>query len=95
MGAEVSAYDVRAQNKLMVEQLGGKFLEIQYCENGKMKKGGCTTELHNLYKTVENGLLQEWLSQHDIVITTAVSDAPYKKPPLLLTHSMISHMKPH
>lgn len=52
MGAIVSAYDVRPAAREQVESLGGKFLAVDYQEDGS-GQGGYAKEMSEQYKQAE------------------------------------------
>lgn len=91
LGAIVSAFDVRESAKEQVESLGGRFIAVS-AEEPTEDTGGYAKEMGANYKARQSDKIKEALSQHDIVITTAL--IPGLPAPKLVTKEMIKVMKP-
>lgn len=72
LGAVVSAYDVRPVVKEQVESMGGRFLNVDFVEDGS-GEGGYAKEMSAAYKAAEASCMLEWTSQADIIITTGTT----------------------
>ena len=92
MGAIVSAYDVRPAAAEQVESMGAKFLRVSDDAEDGSGAGGYAKEMSEDYKRREKSKMVEWVSQADIVITTAL--IPGKPAPRLISSEMLSKMKP-
>ena len=82
LGAQVEAYDVRAEVKEQILSLGAKFVELDIGEEGS-GKGGYAKELSAEAKQRQQQLLTERLKKCDIIISTA--NIPGRKAPVLIT----------
>lgn len=91
MGAVVSAYDVRPVVREQVESLGGNFLSVPYIEDGS-GAGGYAKEMSQGYKDAEAQAMTKWVSESDIIITTAL--IPGRPAPKLISAAMLATMKP-
>ncbi len=91
MGAEVRAFDTRAATRLEVESLGGKFLEVDFKEEGE-GQGGYAKLMSPAFIAAEMALFRKQASEVDIVITTAL--VPGRKAPVLLPEDVVSHLRP-
>lgn len=69
LGAVVSAYDVRPVVREQVESLGGRFLSVDFAEDGS-GTGGYAKEMSDAYKAAESNSMLKWTSEADIIITT-------------------------
>ena len=81
LGAVVSAYDVRPVVREQVESLGGKFLKVDYEEDGA-GAGGYAKEMSDEYKAAEQAMLRDEVAKADILVTTAL--IPGRKAPVLV-----------
>jgi NAD(P) transhydrogenase subunit alpha len=89
LGAEVSAFDVRANSKAEVESLGASFVEVSSSEIGD-GLGGYAKEMSADYKQAQENKLLEVIGKQDIVITTA--QIPNKPAPKVITKKMVELM---
>lgn len=88
LGAIVTGFDVRSSAKESVESLGAKFVypKIENLET----KAGYAKEASKSQQTLINTTIAEQVAKSNIVITTAL--IPGKKPPILLTKSVVETM---
>merc|ERR1712199_118059 len=91
LGAVVFAFDVRPDVKEQVESLGANFVEVENTTQQSESSGGYATEMNEDYKKRQSEKIHQTIKKSDIVITTAL--IPGKKPPLLITSSMVKDMK--
>ncbi|WP_006786189.1 Re/Si-specific NAD(P)(+) transhydrogenase subunit alpha [Thiorhodospira sibirica] len=89
LGAMVEAYDVRSATKEQVESLGAKFLDLGVKAEGE---GGYARELTEEEKQTQQAALAKFISQADVLITTAA--IPGKPSPKLIPAAMVEGMKP-
>jgi NAD(P) transhydrogenase subunit alpha len=89
LGAIVEAYDVRSATKEQVESLGAKFLDLGVKAEGE---GGYARELTEDEKKQQQEALAKFISQTDVLITTAA--IPGRPSPKLIPASMVAGMKP-
>jgi NAD(P) transhydrogenase subunit alpha len=89
LGAKVSAYDVRAASADEVKSMGGTFitLELETADGA----GGYATELAEDRAARQRELLTPYLTQADVVITTAA--IPGRPAPRLVTSDMLAGMR--
>ena len=71
LGAEVHAFDTRPAVKEQVESLGGRFLELDFAEDGE-GTGGYAKVMSQAFIDAEMALFLEVAPRMDIVITTAL-----------------------
>ncbi|MBF0381688.1 MAG: Re/Si-specific NAD(P)(+) transhydrogenase subunit alpha [Magnetococcales bacterium] len=90
MGAVVRVFDTRPEVKEQVESLGGKFLELDFKEDGS-SEGGYAKVMSKAFIKAEMELFAAQAKEVDIIITTAL--IPGKKAPLLITTQMVESMK--
>jgi NAD(P) transhydrogenase subunit alpha len=90
LGAQVEAYDVRAETKEQVLSLGAKFLDLEVKLEGS-GQGGYARELSAEDKTRQQALLGEKLKKYDVIVTTA--NIPGRKAPLLVSDDAINGMR--
>ncbi|MCG5515335.1 MULTISPECIES: Re/Si-specific NAD(P)(+) transhydrogenase subunit alpha [unclassified Ectothiorhodospira] len=88
LGAMVEAYDVRSATKEQVESLGAKFLDLGVKAEGE---GGYARELTDEEKDKQQEALAKFISQADVLITTAA--IPGKPSPMLIPQKMVNGMK--
>ena len=90
LGAKVSAYDVRAASADEVASMGGTFitLELDTADGA----GGYATELAEDRAARQRDLLKPFVSDADVVITTAA--IPGRPAPRLVTADMLQGMRP-
>ncbi|WP_404825395.1 Rossmann-fold NAD(P)-binding domain-containing protein [Paucilactobacillus nenjiangensis] len=86
----MSGYDVRPASRGEVESLGATFLTSSV-SNGA-GAGGYARELTAEEQAAQQKELADFISQNDIIITTA--QVPGHKPPLLVTEESIQNAKP-
>ena len=89
LGAMVEAYDVRSATKEQVESLGAKFLDLGVKAEGE---GGYARELTEDEKKQQQEALAKFISQCDVLITTAA--IPGRPSPKLIPAAMVDGMKP-
>ncbi|HEY2644982.1 MAG TPA: Re/Si-specific NAD(P)(+) transhydrogenase subunit alpha [Galbitalea sp.] len=89
LGAKVSAYDVRAASADEVKSMGGTFitLDLETADGA----GGYATELAEDRAARQRELLTPYLTQADVVITTAA--IPGRPAPRLVTSDMVAGMR--
>lgn len=90
LGAQVEAYDVRAEVKEQILSLGAKFIDLNLGEEGS-GAGGYAKELSAEAKTKQQALLTERLTKADVIITTA--NIPGRKAPTLVTEEAVKAMR--
>lgn len=91
LGAEVRAFDTRAATRLEVESLGGKFLEVDFKEEGE-GQGGYAKVMSPAFIEAEMALFRKQAAEVDIIVTTAL--VPGRRAPTLLPEDVVSHMRP-
>ena len=89
LGANVSAYDVRAAAKEEAESLGATFVDLGVTAEGT---GGYARELTPEEQAEQQKALASVVSGSDVVITTAA--VPGRKAPILVTAQMVDDMGP-
>ena len=92
LGAQVSAYDVRAAVKEQVQSLGAKFVELPLETGGSEAAGGYAKAMGEEFYARQRELLGRVVGDSDIVICTAL--IPGKKAPVLVTGEMVDRMRP-
>lgn len=90
-GAEVRAFDTRPVVKEQVESLGGRFLMLDFDEDGT-GTGGYAKVMSEAFIDAEMALFREQAAEVDIVITTAL--IPGRTAPILWTEDMVQAMRP-
>ncbi|MDB5038175.1 MAG: transhydrogenase alpha subunit [Bacteriovoracaceae bacterium] len=90
LGAQVEAFDVRAEVKEQILSLGAKFIEINVGEEGS-GAGGYAKELSEEGKKKQILGLSEKIKKCDIVISTA--NIPGRKAPVLITEEAVKGMR--
>lgn len=91
LGAQVEAYDVRAEVKEQILSLGAKFIDLDIGEEGS-GAGGYARELSEEAKRRQQQLLTERLKKADIIVSTA--NVPGRKAPTLITEDAVRGMRP-
>ncbi|KAJ1421111.1 NAD(P) transhydrogenase beta subunit-domain-containing protein, partial [Ochromonadaceae sp. CCMP2298] len=95
MGASVRAYDVRPVVQEQVESMGATFLKVEMpadlAEDGS-GQGGYAKEMSDRYKEFETASVSRWVSESDIIITTAL--IPGRPAPQLISSQMLQGMRP-
>ncbi len=89
LGAQVFAFDVRAEVKEEIMSLGGKFVELDLGESGA-GAGGYAKQLSAEAQQRQQALLGEEIKKIDIVISTAL--IPCKPAPVLITEDTVKGM---
>jgi NAD(P) transhydrogenase subunit alpha len=91
LGAQVTAFDVRAAVKEQVQSLGAKFLEIEGSADAETA-GGYARELTEEEQAQQREMLAAAVAKSDAVITTAL--VPGRPAPKLITAAAVGQMKP-
>ncbi len=91
LGAEVRAFDTRAAARTDVESLGGRFLEVDFKEDGE-GQGGYAKLMSPAFIAAEMALFRKQAAEVDIIVTTAL--VPGRKAPLLLPEDVVSALRP-
>ena len=91
LGANVSAFDIRAAAKGEVESLGARFVDV-HLEEETEADGGYAKEVSKDAQKREQEILKEHIAASDVVITTA--QVPGKVAPALVSKDMIEAMRP-
>ncbi|MBA2517200.1 MAG: Re/Si-specific NAD(P)(+) transhydrogenase subunit alpha [Solirubrobacterales bacterium] len=91
LGAQVTAFDVRAAVKEQVQSLGAKFLELEGSADAE-GAGGYARELTEEEQLQQRDLLANAVARADAVITTAL--VPGRPAPKLITAAAVEAMKP-
>ena len=91
LGAQVRAYDVRPDSGTEVASLGAQFLNIEAIRDAA-GEGGYARPLTDTEQRALADELATHVVKHDIVIATA--QVPGRRPPLLVTASAVSGMRP-
>lgn len=89
LGAEVYAFDTRAEAADQVRSVGGRFLALDSHEDGS-GQGGYAKQMSEDYVADELVLIASHLPRTAIVITTAL--VPGHKAPVLITRKMVESM---
>ncbi len=92
LGANVTAYDVRAAAKEQVASLGAKFLELDVDASAVEGTGGYAKQASDDFLARQRAAMQKAVADSDVVITTA--GVPGKKAPVLVTREMVAAMRP-
>ncbi|MEE9327613.1 MAG: Re/Si-specific NAD(P)(+) transhydrogenase subunit alpha [Cocleimonas sp.] len=88
LGAVVEAYDVRPETKEQIASLGAKAIELTISAVGD---GGYARELSKEEREQQQQELAEYISQADVLITTAA--VPGKPAPKIIPESTVDGMK--
>ena len=91
LGSQVYAFDVRPVVKEQVESLGAKFVEVESNDSDGVGEGGYATETSQEYKDRQAQLLKKYISESDLVITTAL--IPGRPAPKIITKEMVDSMR--
>ena len=91
LGAQVKAYDVRAETREQAESLGAQFVTLKSAINGA-GEGGYARALTPAEQAAQQDELNDIIAAQDVVITTA--QVPGRRPPLLVTAAAVACMKP-
>lgn len=90
LGAVVHVFDVRSSAKEEVKSLGANFIEVEGAAESA-GAGGYAIEQSEEYLEKQRALIDKYVSESAIVITTA--NIPGKKAPLLIEKSSVERMK--
>jgi len=90
LGAQVKAYDVRAETKEQAESLGAQFVTLRSAVDGS-GSGGYARELTAHEQAAQQAELNEVIGNCDVVITTA--QVPGRRPPVLVTAEAVEGMR--
>jgi NAD(P) transhydrogenase subunit alpha len=90
LGAQVKAYDVRAETREQAESLGAQFITLRSAIDGA-GQGGYARALTPAEQTAQQDELNDIIGSHDVVITTA--QVPGRRPPVLVTAAAVESMK--
>jgi H+-translocating NAD(P) transhydrogenase subunit alpha len=90
LGAQVKAYDVRAETREQAESLGAQFVKLQSAIDGT-GQGGYARALTPEEQAAQQQELNDVIASHDVVITTA--QVPGRRPPVLVTAAAVECMK--
>jgi NAD(P) transhydrogenase subunit alpha len=90
LGAQVKAYDVRAETREQAESLGAQFITLHSAIDGA-GQGGYARALTATEQAAQQDELNDIIASHDVVITTA--QVPGRRPPVLVTAAAVECMK--
>ncbi len=90
MGAQVSAFDVRAAAREEVLSLGAKFIEVEGATDDK-GAGGYAVEQNEEFKKKQAAAIRDVAVNADVIITSA--QILGKKAPLLIDEAIVKEMK--
>jgi NAD(P) transhydrogenase subunit alpha len=92
LGAQVSAFDVRAAAREQVQSLGAKFVATDLVSAGAEDKGGYAKAQSDDEQARTLAAIARHIPDQDLVITTA--QIPGRAAPRLVTAEMVRSMKP-
>jgi NAD(P) transhydrogenase subunit alpha len=92
LGANVSAYDVRAAVREQVESLGARFVDLADVAAGGEDASGYATGADEAELARQREALAAEIAGSDVVVTTAL--VPGQRSPILVTAAAIEAMKP-
>ena len=90
LGAQVKAYDVRAETREQAESLGAQFITLKSAIDGA-GSGGYARALTAHEQAAQQEELNDVIATNDVVITTA--QVPGRRPPILVTAAAVEGMK--
>ncbi len=90
LGAIVHVFDVRSSAKEEVKSLGANFIEVEGAAESA-NAGGYAIEQSEAYLEKQRALIDQYVSESSIVITTA--NIPGRKAPLLIEKTSVEKMK--
>jgi NAD(P) transhydrogenase subunit alpha len=90
LGAQVKAYDVRAETKEQAESLGAQFVTLKSAIDGA-GAGGYARALTAEEQAAQQTELNQIIGNQDVVITTA--QVPGRRPPVLVTAEAVEAMR--
>jgi len=91
LGAEVRAFDVRAEVKEQVQSMGAAFLEVELEEEGA-GEGGYAKTMSPEFIAAEMALFKAQCEEVNVIITTAL--IPGRRAPILITDEMLQVLRP-
>jgi NAD(P) transhydrogenase subunit alpha len=91
LGANVSAYDVRAAVREQIESLGARFVDLADVAAGGEDASGYATGADEAELARQREALAAEISASDVVVTTAL--VPGQRSPILVTAAAIGAMK--
>jgi NAD(P) transhydrogenase subunit alpha len=92
LGANVSAYDVRAVVREQIESLGARFVDLADVAAGGEDSSGYATGSDEAEQARQQKELASEIAASDVVVTTAL--VPGQRSPILVTAAAIEAMKP-
>jgi NAD(P) transhydrogenase subunit alpha len=92
LGANVSAYDVRAAVREQIESLGARFVDLADVAAGGEDASGYATGADEAGQARQQAALAAEIAGSDVVVTTAL--VPGQRSPILVTAAAIEAMKP-
>lgn len=92
LGAKVFGYDIRDATREEVESLGAKFVDLEADLGDQEDEGGYAKELEKEKQERQPELLQPYIAESDVVISTAL--IPGRPAPLLINEDAVSGMEP-
>ncbi len=92
LGANVSAYDVRAAVREQIESLGARFVDLADVAAGGEDASGYATGAGEAELARQQAALAAEIAGSDVVITTAL--VPGQRSPILVTRAAVQAMKP-
>lgn len=92
LGANVSAYDVRAAVREQIESLGARFVDLEDVSAGAEDASGYATGADEAELARQRKALAAEIGGSDIVVTTAL--VPGQRSPILVTAEAIAAMRP-
>jgi NAD(P) transhydrogenase subunit alpha len=92
LGANVSAYDVRAAVREQIESLGARFVDLADVAAGGEDASGYATGVDEAEQARQQAALAQEIAASDVVIATAL--VPGQRSPILVTGAAIEAMKP-
>jgi NAD(P) transhydrogenase subunit alpha len=91
LGANVSAYDVRAAVREQIESLGARFVDLADVVSGGEDASGYATGADEAELARQRAALAAEIAGSDVVVTTAL--VPGQRSPILVTREAIEAMK--
>lgn len=91
LGGSVIAFDTRPAAAEQVKSLGADFVSLEVSHEASEDAGGYAKEQSAEFYQQEQAIIQQYLKEADVVITTAL--IPGKRAPILITEDMVMQMK--
>jgi NAD(P) transhydrogenase subunit alpha len=92
LGAEVRVFDVRPALKEQVENLGARFLTLEFAEEQRGESSSAYAKvMSKAFIAAEKALFRQQAREVDVIVTTAF--IPGEKVPILITKDMVESMK--